>query len=85
MNAAPQFLLQSLIHQPVALDERQALKLGAHHQDAEVRLGSGGHGVHVALIVDLQTFRLESVGQFDPDGVLHGSPRIQLHVSPEAG
>lgn len=72
VNTVAQLVLQCLVHQTVALDQRQTVKLGADHQDAEVGLRAGRYGVHVAFIVDLQVFRFKGVGQFGPDGLFNG-------------
>lgn len=59
MNTVAQLVLQSLVHQTVALYQRQTVKLGADHQDTEVGFRAGRYGVHVAFIVDLQVFRFK--------------------------
>lgn len=79
VHGAAQLVLQSLVDQTVALDQRQTLELGADHQDAEVGLGAGGHGVHVALVVHLQVYRLEQVTQFGFDGFFNGPARFWVH------
>lgn len=85
MNAAAQLFLQSLIDQSVAFYQWQTIKLGANDQDAEVRFRAGRHGVHVALVVDLQVVRLQCSGQFGCDGPLNGPARVWVHVWSEVG
>ncbi|TNN33774.1 hypothetical protein EYF80_056065 [Liparis tanakae] len=47
--------------------------------------GAGGHGVHVAFVVDLQVVRLESLGQFGSDRALDRPAPVRIHVRREAG
>lgn len=81
VHVAAQLLTQRLIHQAVALYQREAIEARAHHQHTEVGLGARRHGVHVALVVDLQVLWLEGAGQLGSDGRLHGPPRgAGVHV-----
>lgn len=79
VHAATQLVFQSLIDQTVALDQWQALELGADHQDAEVGLGASRHSMHVALVLDLQVLRLQGVGQFGFDGLFDRPARVWVH------
>lgn len=79
VHAAAQLVPQGLVDQTVALDQRQALELGADHQDAEVRLGASRHGVHVALVVHLQVYRLQRAAQFGLDGFFNGPALVLVH------
>lgn len=78
MDAAAQLLLQRLVHQTVALDQSQTLKLGTDHQDTEVGLGSWRDSMHVALVVDLQVVWSEGVCEFGSDGCLHRSAGVHV-------
>lgn len=70
VNAGAQLVAQGLVDQAMALQQGQALEASAHHQHPEVRLGSRGHGVHVALVQHLQVLRAESQSQFGANGSL---------------
>ena len=48
-------------------------------------LGSRGHGVRVALVVDFQGFWLQLLGELGPYGPLHGKVGIRSHVGSEVG
>lgn len=83
MNAPTQFLFQSLVHQTVALDQWQTLKLGADNQNTEMGFRAGGHSVHVTFIVDFQVVRFKYVGQFGSDSILNRPARVWVHVCSE--
>lgn len=85
MNTATQLLLQSLVHQTVALYQRQTLKLGADNQDTEMGFRARGHSMHVAFIVDLQVVWLKCVGQFGSDSLFNGPARVWIHLWSEVG
>lgn len=83
MHAAAELLLQGIVNQAVALNQRQALELTADHQNAEMGFGSRRNGVHVAFVVDLQVVGFEGLGQFGPDGPLHRAAGVRVHVRPD--
>lgn len=85
MNAATQLLFQGFINQTVALYQRQTLKLRADDQYTEMGLGAGGHGVHVAFVVDLQVVRLEFFSQLGGYSPLDGPTLVWIHAWGDVG